>query len=116
MPFKTADMKGKVLNICMDLQQCAREFLNPGRPKILGRWNDVYGHLTKINFQETQLFVAEVQLKIIVKFNPMLWKCLGTRWASPTERAIYIIMATLPRDIMPLERLREKARKDIGVN
>ena len=50
MPFKTADMKGKVLNLWMDLQQCAREFLNPGTPKIVGRWNDVYGHLTKINF------------------------------------------------------------------
>ena len=49
-PFKTADMKGKVLNQWMDLQQGAREFLNPGTPKIVGRWNDVYGHLTKINF------------------------------------------------------------------
>ena len=50
---KPADMKGKVLNLWMDLQQCAREFLNPGTPKIVGRWNDVYGPLTKINFQET---------------------------------------------------------------
>ena len=72
MPFKTADMEGKVLNLWMDLQQCAREFLNPGTPKIVGRWIDVYGHPTKINFQETQLFLAEVQWKIIVKFNPML--------------------------------------------
>ena len=114
MPFKTADLKGKVLNLWMDVQQCAREFLNPGTPTLVGRWNDVYGYLTKINFQETQLFLAEVQWKIIVKFNPMLWKCLGTRWASPTERAMYNFMATLPQDIMPLERLREKARKDIG--
>ena len=114
MPFKTEDMKGKVFNLWINLQQCAREFLIFGTPKIVGRWNDVYGHLTKINFQETQLFLAEVQWKIIVKFNPMLWKCLGTRWASPTERAMCSFMATLPRDIMPLERLREKARKDIG--
>ena len=102
MPFKTADMKQKLLNLWMDLLQCAREFLNPGTSKIVGHWNDVYGHLTKINSQETQLFLAEVQWKIIVKFNPILWKCLGTRWASPTERAIYYFMATLPRDIMPL--------------
>ena len=67
MLFKTADMKGKLLNLWMDLQQCAREFLNPGTPKIVGRWNDVYGHFTKINFQKTQLFLAEVQWKIIVK-------------------------------------------------
>ena len=37
IPFKTADMKGKVLNLWMDLQQCARAFLIPGTPKIVGR-------------------------------------------------------------------------------
>ena len=37
MPFKTADMKGKVLKLWMDLQQFVREFLNPGTPKIVGR-------------------------------------------------------------------------------
>ena len=42
----------------------------------------------------------------------MLWKSLGMRWASPIERATYNLMATLPQDIMPLDRLREKARKD----
>ena len=36
------------------------------------------------------------------------------QWASPTERSTYNLMATLPQDIMPLERLRKNARKDIG--
>ena len=106
MPFKTADMKGKVLNLWINLEHCAHEFLNPGTPNIVGRLNDVYGHLTKVNFKEIQLFLAEVLWKLI-KFNPMLWKCLVTRWASLTERAMYNFMATLPRDIMPLVCLRE---------
>ena len=61
MPFKTVDLMGKVLNLWMDEQQCAQKFLNSGTPKIVGRWNDVYGNLTKINFQKSQLFLAEVQ-------------------------------------------------------
>ena len=41
----------------------------------------------------------------------MLWKSLGLRWATITERAIYNLLATLLQDIMPRERLREKAGK-----
>ena len=37
----------------MGVQQCAREFLNPGTPWIVGRWNNVFRHLTKIDLQET---------------------------------------------------------------
>ena len=44
----------------------------------------------------------------------MLWKFLETRWASPTARAMNNFMATLPWDIMLLERLRKKARTKIG--
>ena len=35
------------------------------------------------------------------------------RWVLPIECAKYNLIATLPQDIMPLERLREKAKKDI---
>ena len=44
----------------------------------------------------------------------MLWKSLKMRWASPIQIAKYNLMAILPQGIMPLERLREKVRKDIG--
>ena len=50
----------------------------------------------------------------MVTFNQMLWKSLGLRWASPTELAMYNLMATLLQDIMPRERLRGKAMKNIG--
>ena len=112
-PFNTSILQKCVTAIYTDLQQCAREFLNPAVPKIIDRFNDVYTHLCKISHQQTQLFLSEVQWKLVVTFNPMLWKILGMRWASPTERATYNLMATLPQDIMPLERLEEKARKDI---
>ena len=97
-----------------NLQQCARDFINPAVPKIIDRFNGVYTHLCKISHQQMQLFQAEVEWKLVVTFNPMLLKSLGLQWASPTERAMYNIMATLPQDIMPRVRLREKARKDIG--
>ena len=113
-PFTTSNLAGRVTAISTDLQQCARDFLNPAVPKIIDRFNDVYTHLCKISHQQTHLFLAEVQWKLVVTFNPMLWKSLGLRWASPTESAMYNLMATLPQVIMPRERLREKARKDIG--
>ena len=70
--------------------------------------------LCKISKQQTQLILAKVQKKFVVKFNPTLWKSLWTRWASPSERAPYNLMARLPKYTMPLERLRENARKNIG--
>ena len=100
--------------ICTDLQQFARDFLYPTVPKIIDRFYGVYTHLCKISHQQTQLFLAEFQWKLVVTLNPMLWNSLGLRWASLTERVMYYLMATLPQDIMPRERLREKARKDIG--
>ena len=104
-PYKTANLQARVTAIWTDLQQCARVFLNPEVPKIIDRFNDVYKHLCKLSHQQTQLFLAEVQWKLVVTFNSMLWKSLGLRWASPIERVTYNLMATLPQDIMPLERL-----------
>ena len=75
-PFKTSNLQGRVTAIWIDLQQCARDFLNPAVWKIIDRFNCVYTHLCKISHQQTQLFLAEVQWKLVVTLNPMLWKSL----------------------------------------
>ena len=113
-PLKTSNLQGRVIAIWTNLQQCGRDIFNPAILKIINRFNDVYTDFCKIIHQQTHLFLAEVQGKLVVTFNPMLLQSLNLRWASLTERAMYNLMVTLPQDIMPQERLREKARKDIG--
>ena len=75
-PFKTSNLQGRVTAIWTDLQQCARDFFNPAVPKIIDRFNGVYTHFCMISHQQTQLFLTEVQWKLVVTFNPMLWKSL----------------------------------------
>ena len=60
-PLKTSNMQGRVTAIWTDLQQCARDFLNPAVPKNIDRFNSVYTNLSKFSHQQTQLFLAEVK-------------------------------------------------------
>ena len=48
-PFKTSNLQGRVTAIWTDLQQCARDFLNPSVPKIIDRFNGVYTHFCMIS-------------------------------------------------------------------
>ena len=56
MPFKTADMKGKILNLSMDLQQCAREFSIPARQRLSADGMIFMGTSPKSTFKRLNSF------------------------------------------------------------
>ena len=59
-------------------------------------------------------FLSDVQWKTLAFYPDYLWKTYGHRVANPTELTTYNFMVTLPKNVMSVERLLEKARKEIG--
>jgi hypothetical protein len=52
--------------------------------------------------------------KFIVDWSWCLFKCYGNRVAMALERASFNYMAYFPQELVPHEKLKEKARKDNG--
>ena len=64
--------------------------------------------------RDVRSMITEVEWKILVDFPGALFKINGIRIATSTERAAYNLLNNLPEDIVPVERLKEKAGNDIG--
>ena len=112
--FKASQLAGRVDAIWTDLEHGTLELFAGAYDSIKARWNAVHGHLMKIDAGRTRSFLAEVQWKLFANFHRYLWKCYGPRIAKPEEKAAYNLMAHLPRDLVPIKRLVDKARKEIG--
>ena len=57
---------------------------------------------------------AEVEWKVFADFPGALLKTTGICIATSAERAAYNLLNYLPEDVVPVERLKEKAGKDNG--
>ena len=64
--------------------------------------------------RDMRAMLAEVEWNILADFPGALFKTNGIRIAISAERAAYILLNNLPENVVPVERLKEKAGKDIG--
>ena len=58
---------------------------------------------------DVRLMFAEVEWKVFADFLRALFKTNGVRIATSAERAAYNLLNNLPEDVVPVERLKEKA-------
>ena len=112
--FKASQLSGRVDAIWTDLDHGIFELFVEAFAPIKTRWDAIHGHLMKIDAARTRRFLSEIQWKLFANFPRNLWKCYGLRLANPEEKAAYNLMAHLPRDVVPIKRLTDKARKEIG--
>ena len=52
---------------------------------------------------------AEVEWKVLADFPGALFKTNGIRITTSAKRAAYILLTNLAEDVVPVERLKEKA-------
>jgi hypothetical protein len=114
--FKPKLLSAAVDSIWTDLRHGALAYLNPSTEELANRWKLVQAYLTKATGTNARVreFMAEVPWKLIVDWSWCLFKCYGPRIATALERASFNYMAHFPQELVPQDKLKEKARKDIG--
>ncbi len=114
--FKAKLLSAAVESIWTDLRHGALVYLNPSTEEISNRWKLIQAYLAKVLGTPAQMreFMSEVPWKLIVDWSWCLFKCYGPRIATALERASFNYMAHFPQELVPHDKLKEKARKDIG--
>ena len=116
--FKARELAGRVDAIWTALDHGAAFYFAPELEPVARHARDVVASLAQLpnadDRRAFRSFLAEAQWKIVACIPRELYKTYGTRIATPIERAAYNFMQHLPREIVLMERLKEKARKDIG--
>ena len=114
--FKPRLLSAVVESIWTDLRHGALSYLNPATEEISARWRMIQEYLAKVPGATPQVreFMSMVPWKLIVDWSWCLFKCYGPRIATALERASFNYMAHFPQELVPQEKLKEKARKDIG--
>ena len=114
--FRAKLLSAAVESIWTDLRHGALVYLNPSTEEISNRWRLIQAYLAKVPGTPAQMreFMSEVPWKLIVDWSWCLFKCYGPRIATALERASFNYMAHFPQELVPHDKLKEKARKDIG--
>ena len=112
--FRATNLSAVLSGIYTDARPAPYEYFETANDNIKRRWESVYAHLKKFAYQRTLAFMAEVRWRLVVRFHPRLWKTYGIRLANPVERATMNFLASFPPEIVEKDRLRERARKEIG--
>ena len=116
--FKAKELAGRVDAIWTALDHGAAVYFAPELEPVARHARDVVAYLAQLpntdDRRAFRSFLAETQWKIVACIPRELYKTYGTRLATPIERAAYNCMQHFPREIVPMERLKEKARKYYG--
>ena len=112
--FRASNLSAVLSGIYTDARPAPHEYFETATDGVKRRWDSIYKHLKKFAYARLMAFMAEVQWRIVIRCHPRLWKTFGGRLANPTERATMNFLASFPPDIVEKERLRERARKEIG--
>ena len=116
--FKARELAGRVDAIWTAFDHGAAVYFAPELEPVVRQARDVVAYLAQLpnadDRRAFRSFLAEAQWKIVACIPRELYKTYGTRIATPIERVAYNFMQHLPKEIVPMERLKEKARKDIG--
>ena len=115
---RARDLAGRVDALWTALDHGAMEYFSLDAIAVTRHARDVNAYLAQLQSGDDKRalrsFLAEGQWKIVTRLPRELYKTYGTRIATAKERAMYNFMQHLPREIVPMDRLNEKERKDIG--
>ena len=101
----------------MDLKHGTKEYFDRDSARVVQYAKNANNYLHAHGgdlFRDVRLMFAKVQWKVFADFPRALFKTNGIRMATSAERAAYNLLNNLPEDVVPVDRLKEKAGKDIG--
>ena len=115
--FKARQLACRVDAIWTDLDHGTKDDFDPDGPRVVQHAKNAYNYLHAHGgdlLRDMRSMFAEVEWKVLVDFPGALFKMNGIRIATSAERAAYNLLNNLPENVVPVERLKEKAGKHIG--
>ena len=115
--YKARQLAGRVDAIRTDFNHDMKDNFDPDGPRVVQHAKNAYNYLHAHGVdlcREVRSMFAEVEWKVLAYFFGALFKTNGIRIATSAERAAYNLLNNLSEDVVTVERLNEKAGKDIG--
>ena len=115
--YKARQFAGRVDAMWTDLDHGTTDYIDPDGSRVVQHAKNAYNYLHVHGgdlLRDVRLMFAKVEWKVLADFPRALFKTIGIRFATSAEHAAYNILNNLSEDIVPVERLKEKAGKDIG--
>ena len=115
--YKARQFDGRVDTIWTELDHGTKDYFDFDGPRIVQHAKNAYNYLHAHGgdlLRDVRSMFAEVEWKVSADFPGALFKTNGICIAISAERASYNLLNNLREDIVPVERLKEKAGKDIG--
>ena len=115
--YKARQYAGSVEAIWTDLDHGTKDYIDPDGPRVVQYAKNAYNYLHVHGGdldRDVRLMFSEVEWKVLADFPRALFKTNGVRIATSADGAAYNLLNNLPEDVVPVERLIEKAGKDIG--
>ena len=115
--YKARLLAGRVDAIWTDLEHGTKDYFAPDGPRVVQNAKNAYYYLQVHGgdlFRDVRSMLSAVEWKVLADFPGALFKTNGIRIATPAERAAYNLLNNLPENVVPVERLKDKAGKDIG--
>ena len=115
--YTARQLAGRVDGIWTNLDHSTNDYFDPDGPRVVQHAKNAYNYLHAHGgdlLRDVRSMFAEVKWKVLADFPGALFKTNGIRIAISAERAAYNLLNNLPEDVVPVERLKEKAGKDIG--
>ena len=117
--YKARKLAGRVDAIWTDLDHGTKDYFDPDGSQVVQHAKNAYNYLHAHGgdlFRDVRSMFFEVEWKVLADFFRALFKTNGIRVATSAERAAYNLLNNLPEDVVPVEHLKEKAGKNIGVH
>ena len=114
--YKARQLAGRVDAIWTDLDHGTKDYIDPYGPRVVQHAKNAYNYLHAHGgdlLRDVRSMFAEVEWKVLADFPRALFKTNGVCIATSAERAAYNLLNNLPEDVVPVERLKETAGKDI---
>ena len=114
---KAKQLASRVDAIWTDLDHGKKDNFDPDGFRVVQHVMSAYNYLHVHGsdlLRDVRLMFAEVEWKVLADFPGVLFKTNRICIATSAERATYNLLNNLPEDVVPVERLKEKAGTDIG--
>ena len=110
--FKARQLAGRVDAILTELEHGTKDYFHPDGARVVqyakNAYNYLHAHAGKL-LHDVRSMLAEVEWKALADIPGALFKTNGVCIATSAERAAYNLFANLPENVVPVERLNEKA-------
>ena len=115
--YKARQLAGRVDTIWTDLDHGTKTYFDHDNPRVVKHAKNTYNYLHAYGgdlLRDVRSMFAEVKWKVLADFPGALFKTNGIRIATSVERAAYNLLNNQPKDVVRVERLKEKAENNIG--